>query len=161
MQTTPGVSENKAASITLKSTTDAGKCIPSAEGAKISLRFNIAQRARLKELPTYQAATLFKQYHLPVILRHPFCDVSTVGKRRVTSEFCEGILPPIMSQRQWKAGQGPLKDPLNKKSKVISIPMIDRKSRTQRTFAKLEAKGVKAKAFSKGKDRRNGHNKIK
>lgn len=114
-----------------------------------SFKFNSSQRDRLKDFPSYHAATVFKNIHLPLIFRQPFYDGgASYPVCNKPSEYQDGFLPPIMTQRKSKKGQGPLRDPLDKRSKVVSIPLVERKRK--RRLLKLEAKGTKAKAFMKG-----------
>lgn len=115
-----------------------------------TFKFNPSQRDRLKDFPSYNTATVFRG-SLPLIFRQPYHDGGG-GFIPKTSEYENGFLPPITTQRQSKAGQGPLRDPLDKRSKVVSIPLVDRKSK-KRSLLKLEAKGTKAKAYKKGKSK--------
>ena len=113
------------------------------------LRYHPSERGRMKEIRGYQAATLLRNYKLPLIFRKPVCGDPNSPRDRGLN------LPPItdgpaghtMERKAWR-------DPLAKYSKVVSIPPVERRMivPNMRSRPALEAKGTKAQAHAKSEE---------
>ena len=111
----------------------------------LRVRYDIAERGRMKELKSYQASTILKDFKLPLIFKHPVVDASTTtsSDEPHSRKTTRARLPSIMTGRNRRQL---VRDPLTRSSNVVTIPSVDRLNFGVRGCSKcyrLEARGTK------------------